>query len=223
MGSTKLPMGYHISHGTSHGTPYAKGRSISFEWPRGCPMGCQSPWDIHNPMGRHHRMFTSYGTNVSHGSPQDPIGQPMGYLLLWDVPWNGSRDFPVPWDVPQESNRYCCNVHHPWQEGPSFPGLFTGHAPTRGSGQKGFKMSRVGSGRVRRCSESHGWGQVGSRGFQISRVRSGRVKRFSNLTGRVESGHEVLKMSRVGSGRVMTCEVRVIRGSGHHDPRVVIG
>ena len=145
MGSTKLPMGYHISHGTSHGTPYAKGRSISFEWPRGCPMGCQSPWDIHNPMGRHHRMFTSYGTNVSHGSPQDPIGQPMGYLLLWDVPWNGSRDFPVPWDVPQESNRYCCNVHHPWQEGPSFPGLFTGHAPTRGSGQKGFKMSRVGS------------------------------------------------------------------------------
>ena len=35
-----------------------KARSMSFEWPRGCPMGCQSPWDIHNPMGRHHRMFT---------------------------------------------------------------------------------------------------------------------------------------------------------------------
>ena len=30
-----------------------------------------------------------------------------------------------------------------------FPGLFTGHDPTRGSGQGGFKISRVGSGRVR--------------------------------------------------------------------------
>ena len=45
----------------------------------------------------------------------------------------------------------------------------------RGSGQGGFKISRVGSGRV------------GSRGFQ-------------KLAGRVGSGQEVFKTSRVGSG-----------------------
>ena len=40
------------------------------------------------------------------------------------------------------------------------------------AGQGVFKMSWVGSGRVRKCSEFHG---------------SGRVKKFSNLTGRVRS------------------------------------
>ena len=47
-----------------------------------------------------------------------------------------------------------------------YPGVFTGHDPTRVSGQGDFKMSRVGSGRV------------GSRSFEISRVGSGRVKSF---------------------------------------------
>ena len=46
----------------------------------------------------------------------------------------------------------------------------------RGSGHGVFKMSRVGSGRVRKCSKSHGSGRVGSRGYQISWVGSGRVK-----------------------------------------------
>ena len=62
------------------------------------------------------------------------------------------------------------------------------------SGQEGFKMSRVGSGRV------------GSTSFQISRVGSGRVKRFSNLMGRVGSGRGVFKSPRrVWSGWVMRC------------------
>ena len=34
--------------------------------------------------------------------------------------------------------------------GGEFSGLFTGHDLTRGSGQRGFKISRVGSGRVAR-------------------------------------------------------------------------
>ena len=46
----------------------------------------------------------------------------------------------------------------------------------------------------------HGSGRVGSRGFKISRVGSGGVKRFQNLAGRVELGQEVFKISRVGSG-----------------------
>ena len=41
-----------------------------------------------------------------------------------------------------------------------FAGLFTGHDPTRGSGQEGFKMSRVGSGRYVLKSRGSGW--VGS-------------------------------------------------------------
>ena len=82
-------------------------------------------------------------------------------------------------------------------------------------------MSRVGSSRVRRCSKCHGSGRVGSTSFQISWVGSGRVKRFSNLTGRGRLCHGVFKMSR--AGRVMTREIRVTRGSGHHDPRVVFG
>ena len=64
-----------------------------------------------------------------------------------------------------------------------FPGLF--------AGQGGFKMSRVGSGRVKKFQnlagqvgsgqvffKSHASGRVGSKGFEISRVGSGRVKRF---------------------------------------------
>ena len=49
---------------------------------------------------------------------------------------------------------------------------FAGHHPTRGSGQEGFKMSRVRSGRFRRCSKCNGLG---------------RVKSFLNLTGRAGS------------------------------------
>ena len=51
-------------------------------------------------------------------------------------------------------------------------------------------MTRVGSGRVRRCSKCHG---------------SGLVNEFSNLAGRVGSSQEVFKShgsGRVGSGRV---------------------
>ena len=64
---------------------------------------------------------------------------------------------------------------------------------TRPAGRVGssrFKISRVGSGRVKRFSKSRGSGRVGSRGFKISRVGSGRVG----------SGQEVFKISRVGSG-----------------------
>lgn len=39
-------------------------------------------------------------------------------------------------------------------------GLFTGRDPIRGSGQEVFKNIRVGSGRVRRYSKSHGSGRV---------------------------------------------------------------
>ena len=82
-------------------------------------------------------------------------------------------------------------------------------------------MLRVGSGRIRRCSKCHGSGRVGSgqaifkfhgsarggsRGFQISRVGSGRFMRCFKCHG---------------SGRIMTREIRVTRGSGHNDPRVV--
>ena len=42
------------------------------------------------------------------------------------------------------------------------PGLFTGHDSTRGSEQEGFKMSWVGSGRIRRCSKCRVSGRVGS-------------------------------------------------------------
>ena len=62
-------------------------------------------------------------------------------------------------------------------------------------------MSRVGSGRVRRCSTCQvGSGQVGS-GQEVFKCHgSGRVKEFSNIPGRVRSGHEVFKISQVGSG-----------------------
>ena len=133
------------------------------------------------------------------------------------------------------------NIH---TTGKYFAGLFTGHDPTRGSGQGGFKISRVGSrgfqnlagrvgsdhnflkftgrvgsGRVKRFPNLAG--RVGSTGFKTSRVGSGRVKRFQNLAGRVGSGQEVFKISRVGSGR--DHEIRVTRESSHHDPRVVFG
>ena len=74
-------------------------------------------------------------------------------------------------------------VFDPTREKPClFPGLFAGHDPTRYSGQKVFKISRVGSGRV----------------------GSGRVKRLSNIAGWVRSGHEFFKShewGRVGSGQ----------------------
>ena len=87
-----------------------------------------------------------------------------------------------------------------------FQGLFTVHDPTRGSGQGGFKISWVGSGEE--VSKPRGPGRVGSIVFKISRVGWGRIKRFQNLASR---------------DRVMTREIRVTRGSSHHDPRVVFG
>ena len=60
-------------------------------------------------------------------------------------------------------------------------------------GPRGFKISRVGSGRVNRLQNLAG--RVGS-----GRVGSGRVKRFKNLAHRVGSGQEVFKISRVGTG-----------------------
>ena len=82
---------------------------------------------------------------------------------------------------------------------------FTGHDPTRRSGQ--------------RFSKPHGADLVGSRDFEISRGRSGWVKMFRNLTGRVGLGQRVLKSW--GSGRNMICEVRIMSPLGHFGPRVV--
>ena len=82
-------------------------------------------------------------------------------------------------------------------------GLFTGHDPTRGSGQGGFKISwvgRVGSLRFKMSRVGSGRVRSGQEVFKISRIGSGRVKRLQNLAGRVGSGQEVSK-SR-GSGRV---------------------
>ena len=64
-------------------------------------------------------------------------------------------------------------------------------------GSRGSKISRVGSGRVRRSSKSRGSGRFGSKGFKIFRVGSGRVKRFSKSRG---------------SGRVMTREYGSLAG-----------
>ena len=88
-----------------------------------------------------------------------------------------------------------------------------GHDPIRGSGHGVLTMSRVGSGRVRKCSKSHGSGRVrsGQKFFKIH--GSGRVKNFSNLRGRVRSGREVMKSSRVRSGQEVMQNSRV--GSGH--------
>ena len=86
------------------------------------------------------------------------------------------------------------------------PGGFENVAGRVGSGQEVFEMSRVGSRRANKFSILAG--RVGSRGFQISRIGSGRVMRCLKCHG---------------SGRVMTREIRVTRGSGHNDPRVVFG
>ena len=93
-----------------------------------------------------------------------------------------------------------------------------GHGRTRGSGQGGFKMLRVGSGWLTVFYNGYGSGRVenfsnlawrvGSRGCEIARVGSGRVG----------SGQEVWKSG--GSGRVMTREIQVAPESIHHDPRV---
>ena len=107
---------------------------------------------------------------------------------------------------------------------PFFSRLFTGHDPTRGSGQVVFKTPRVGSGRV------------GSRGFEISRADLSPVKRLRNLTGRVGSGQEVLKsrgsrrvgsgqkvLKSRGSGRVRSTGVEISRFGSGHDPRDMYG
>ena len=91
----------------------------------------------------------------------------------------------------------------------NFPGLFAGHDPARGSGREVFKTSRVGSGRLKMCSISHGSGLVDPRAFLFSWFGSDQEKNLSNLTqksfkpdgsGRV--GSRVYQSSRVGSGRV---------------------
>ena len=53
------------------------------------------------------------------------------------------------------------------------------------SGQEDFKISRVGSGRVKRFSKSRGSGRVGSgqEVFKISWIGSGRVKKPQNSRG----------------------------------------
>ena len=61
-------------------------------------------------------------------------------------------------------------------------------------------------------SEGGGSGRVGSRGFEISWVRSGRVRRFSNLTGRVGLDQEPFEIWRVGLGQVN--KPQIFRGSG---------
>ena len=70
---------------------------------------------------------------------------------------------------------------------------FAGHDPTSRSGHGVFKMSRVGSGRVK-IFQSHGWGRVGSGGGE-------------KLTGRVGSGHDPRET--------------ITRGSDQHDSRAV--
>ena len=70
------------------------------------------------------------------------------------------------------------------------PELFTGHDAAHGWGQEGIKSSRVASGRIRRCSKSHGSGRVGS----------GRVRPDSNHTGRAGFKSYV-------SGRVQTLRI----------------
>ena len=79
-----------------------------------------------------------------------------------------------------------------------------------GSGQEDFKISRVGSGRVRRF-------------FKISRVGSGRDRRFSKSRGssRVASRRLELLAGRVGSGRVKMS--RNSHGSGRVSEILLIG
>ena len=64
----------------------------------------------------------------------------------------------------------------------------------RGSRDLQSITGRVGSGRVRKCSTSHGSGRVGSKRWGKSH----------------------------GSGQVMTRENRVTRGSGQHNPRQLL-
>ena len=68
-----------------------------------------------------------------------------------------------------------------------------------GSGQEVLKTLRVGLGQ--RVLKSHGSGRMGSRGFQISRVGSGRVKKISKSrgSGPVRSTHLKFFAGRVGS------------------------
>ena len=71
---------------------------------------------------------------------------------------------------------------------------FDGDHPTRGLGQEAFKLSRLESGRIRRCSKSLGpgragpgrvgSGRVGSGRIGSDRIGSGPIRRFMDLTGR---------------------------------------
>ena len=95
------------------------------------------------------------------------------------------------------------------------------HGPT--------SVRRIGSGRVRRCSKSHGSGWVESRDFQniTGQVGSGRVRRFSILAGRVLWSQEVSKShgsGRVGSGGFQNLAVRAVSGRDISKvPRVRLG
>ena len=55
-----------------------------------------------------------------------------------------------------ESTKLCTSAFRV----PQFAGLFTGHEPARGLRRGAFKISRVGSGLVRKFSKSYGSGQV---------------------------------------------------------------
>ena len=87
------------------------------------------------------------------------------------------------------------------------PGLFTGNDPTRGSGHGGFKISRVGSGRVikilrvgsARVIKMLRVGSARVKRFPKKSRGSGRVKRFQNLTGRVKRFSKSRGSGRVGS------------------------
>ena len=85
--------------------------------------------------------------------------------------------------------------------------LFGGHDPTRGSGEGAFQISRVASGRVKKCSKVHGSGRVGLQGLQISPVGSGQVRSRFFRTSRVGSGR--VGSGWVGSGRAgsITCPI----------------
>ena len=98
------------------------------------------------------------------------------------------------------------------------PGLSTGPDPLRGSGQGGFKMSRVRSDRVivfKNFTSRVGSGQQVLKSRESGRVGSRGLK--SRGSGRVGSCQEVWK-SR-GSIRVGSRGLEISRVGSGHDPR----
>lgn len=91
--------------------------------------------------------------------------------------------------------------------------------PTRWPGQELFKISQTGSGRVNKCSNSHGSDQEVS---EISLVGSGRVDpTYQFFAGRV-GNDPTSQFLLLGSGQVMTHERRVTHGSGQNNTRVFL-